>query len=406
MSKRKNFLIAILVGSLVVSTVPISRVFAAEFDEQFYSSNDILFYDPRAVNCSEVSSDLMGNGNEEQTWNFFISKGLSEKQVAGMIGNFQVEAPGINPKTNQTGGGPGRGIAQWGVNDRWAALQKWAGSKDIFSLQTQLEFVWYELNGSEKAAFDKFKPTTTIRDATSVFMSKYERPGVEAFAERLAAANLAYGKYSKDTTEAAPVAGPEDAEAPEDIEPSETTDQSTSTANPSCDTAGSGDIVAIAQAELKKGVVEVPIGCDAGNPSRKGDCGAEVNKYTDSTLEYWCADFVSWVYKQAGTPFTGGSSGGWRIPGVSGLRAWFEKNGTYTPNGSSVTPKPGDVYITAGESHTGIVEKVEGGKVYTISGNTSTENYSNGVGVGSTSYPIGSSSIKGYGSLNKSGASL
>ncbi len=71
-----------------------------------------------------------------------------------------------------------------------------------------------------------------------------------------------------------------------------------------------------------------------------------------------------------------------------------------------MTPKPGDVYITAGEEHTGIVEKVEGGKVYTISGNTSTENYSNGVGVGDSVYPIGSSSIKGYGSLSKPGASL
>lgn len=393
----------VLSFALVLNTASIVK--AVEFDEQFYSSNDILFYDPRAVNCSEVSNDLIGSGNEEQTWNYFVSKGLPEKQTAGIIGNFQVEAPGINPKTNQTGGGPGRGIAQWSVDGRWATLIKWAGSKDIYSLQTQLDFVWYELNGSEKAAFNKLKATTTIRDATTVFMTHYERPGVEALEKRLAAANLAYGKYSKGTTETAPVTDPEndlDIEIPEAPDPS-----ATSVGNPECDVgAGSGNVVAIAQAELKKGVVEVPIGCDAGNPSRKGDCGPEVNKYTDSTLEFWCADFVSWVYKQAGTPFTGGSSGGWRYPGVSGLRAWFEKNGTYTLNSSSVTPKPGDVYITAGESHTGIVEKVKGGRVYTISGNTSTKEISNGVGVGSTSYPIGSSDIRGYGSLGRSGASL
>ncbi len=74
--------------------------------------------------------------------------------------------------------------------------------------------------------------------------------------------------------------------------------------------------MSIAKAELAKNIKEQPIGCDAGNPSRKGSCGKEIDKYTDTTLEYWCADFVSWVYAQAGSPFTGGLSGGWRIPGV------------------------------------------------------------------------------------------
>ena len=107
---------------------------------------------------------------------------------------------------------------------------------------------------------------------------------------------------------------------------------------------------------------------------------------------------MSWVYKEAGTPFTGGSSGGWRIPSVDGVKAWFQENATWEDNGPGVKPQPGDVY-TMGISHTGIVEKVEGNTIYTISGNTATDNTGNGNGVGRGTYQIGSSAIEGFGRL-------
>lgn len=344
--------------------------------------------------CVETAStgDLSGSGRQEQAWNFFTSKGLSKKQTAGIIGNFEVES-GVNPKQKQIGGGPGRGIAQWSVGDRWAALIKWAGNKNIYDLSVQLDYVWEEFTNvpGEKNILPILKKTTTIRAATDVVMRRYERPNLASanFNGRVSLANEAYGKFKDNPVSKA------------------SSDATAASADTSDDddfcsgSSGKKDIVSIAQKEFKKGVLEQPIGCDSGNRSVKGDCGPDVNKYTDNHLEYWCADFVSWVYKQAGTPFTGGASGGWRIPGVPGLRAWFQKNGTYTPNSGSVKPKPGDVYIYRGDQHTGIVTEVNKDSFVGISGNTSTDNYQNGVGVGKATIPFGSSKVDGFGSLDK-----
>ena len=339
--------------------------------------------------CTTSGSTLVGSENTEKAFNFFVSKGFSEKQTAGILGNFLWESD-MNPKRVQGEGNiesntipstGGYGLAQW--DDRKFALDAYAKDqgRPVYDLSLQLDFVMFELNGSEKAAYEAFKLTTTIQEATDVWREKYERPGHLAIQERRDLANKAYGDYATGVGNPTP-------QAP------------TPTATATC--GGSGSIVAIAQAELAKGVLEDPIGCDAGNPSRPGDCGKEVNKYTDNTLEYWCADFVSWVYKEAGKPFTGGSSGGWRIPSVEGIQAWMEANAEFHTNtAGSPDPQPGDVYVINNGEHIGIVVKVEGGKLYAISGNTSTENFSNGVGVGDTVYSDykSNSSITGYGGL-------
>ncbi|MEI7819126.1 MAG: CHAP domain-containing protein [bacterium] len=100
---------------------------------------------------------------------------------------------------------------------------------------------------------------------------------------------------------------------------------------------------------------------------------SRVLEYTDGKQWAWCASFVSWVYKQNGTPFKGGISGGWLIPAVSDLKSYLEKNGEFHPVGDGYTPQPGDIVIfkSNGASHTGIVEKFENDRFYTIEGNTS-----------------------------------
>jgi len=349
--------------------------------------------------CTDQGTILTGNTNPEKAFRYFVGKGFSEKQTAGIIGNFMWES-GMNPKRVQGSGVQesetlpatgGYGLAQW--DDRKPLLKSFASKekRPIYDLGLQLDFVMYELTGdpnaggsTEKAAYEAFKKTTSIQQATDVWREKYERPGDLAIQQRRDAANKAYGDFATGAGN-----------------PGSALPAPTDTA--SC--GGSGSIVAITQAELAKGVEEIPHGCDAVKGSPPGDCGAEVNKYTDSHLEYWCADFVSWVYKQAGTPFTGGSSGGWRIPSVDDVEKYIAKNGTFTVNNPSAPdPRPGDVYIIgspADGTHIGIVVKVEGGNLHTISGNTSIENYRNGVGVGETTYTDfkNNQRIVGYGGL-------
>ncbi|MGB3946304.1 MAG: phage tail tip lysozyme, partial [Candidatus Saccharimonadales bacterium] len=358
-------------------------------------------------NCvctSAPGTTLTGSTEAEQAFNFFLSKGYSPQQTAGIVGNMKAES-GVLPMRKQSteasvktsskdvqDSSSGWGIVQWTppskmINPSLAAKKKYA---EIDTLEYQLQFLWEQLEGtgiggeiSEKAAGDDLKKQTTIDGSARSFMLKFERPkdqSESAQKGRVQLANEIFGLYGTGEATTTPTG-------------------SSATPGGGCVSAGGGgDIVSIAQAELQKGVKEDPLGCDAGNPSSKGSCGPEVDKYTDGTLEYWCADFVSWVYKQAGTPFTGGASGGWRIPSVSSVQKWFEENGVWVMNGKGVIPKPGDVY-TMGISHSGIVEKVEGDTVYTISGNTATDNTGNGNGVGRGSYQVGSSEIIGYGSL-------
>jgi hypothetical protein len=90
---------------------------------------------------------------------------------------------------------------------------------------------------------------------------------------------------------------------------------------------------------------------------------------TDGHEEPWCADFVSYAYLRAGLPFTGGLSGGWRIPGALALRGWFVVRGRWTPR-VSARPQAGDVVYFAWD-HVGIVRRVAGDALETIEGNAS-----------------------------------
>jgi hypothetical protein len=79
----------------------------------------------------------------------------------------------------------------------------------------------------------------------------------------------------------------------------------------------------------------------------------------------WCAYFVSWAARQAGTPVgpNGNGSGS-----VDALYAWAQQTGRAQP--ASYTPKPGDLIVW--DEHIGIVENVlPNGSIQTIEGNSS-----------------------------------
>lgn len=166
-----------------------------------------------------------------------------------------------------------------------------------------------------------------------------------------------------------------------------------------CGGGGDGTIVGIAISQI--GTHESPDGCNCGGGIQPD--GHTVDSYTDGHPEFWCADFVSWVYNKAGKPFTGGDSGGWRIAGVSALMSWFQQNGVFVARqGASVKPQPGDVIFFTYDSssndtnsgdHTGIVESVDGNTINTIEGNSSN-------GVNRRSYDLSNNStINGWGRL-------
>jgi hypothetical protein len=115
------------------------------------------------------------------------------------------------------------------------------------------------------------------------------------------------------------------------------------------------------------------------------------NKYTRDLgrgAEAWCADFVSWAFKKAGHDVG-------VKPAVSQWVDYFKAKGDWhtAPRVGAVVcfDWPGRGGYT---DHVGIVSRIEGDRVYYISGNTSNPGGS-GVGVYEKSVPLGA--VIGYG---------
>lgn len=95
--------------------------------------------------------------------------------------------------------------------------------------------------------------------------------------------------------------------------------------------------------------------------------------YAEGVEEPWCADFVSWVMREAGQPLSNPHSGHWRIPGVYTLQEHYQAEGRYEPADGSYQPAVGDVVlydnVLGVGQHTNIVVAVDGGVITTVGGN-------------------------------------
>ena len=115
-------------------------------------------------------------GSASEAMAFFVSKGWSRAQAAGIVGNLQAEVGANLPPHGVSGdNGKAYGIAQWHP-DRQQRFKQIIG-KDIrqSTFKEQLEFVQWELNNSEKKAGDKLRQATTPTDAAAIVDEYYER---------------------------------------------------------------------------------------------------------------------------------------------------------------------------------------------------------------------------------------
>ena len=115
-------------------------------------------------------------GNVPIIWNKLQGLGFGDIHTAAIMGNMAIES-GFDPAINEGGGGGGFGLCQW--DDRKGDLAEFAqrAGKDPSDLDIQLQFIKYELQGSESAAAAEFfAETSNIDRATEIFCTKYERP--------------------------------------------------------------------------------------------------------------------------------------------------------------------------------------------------------------------------------------
>lgn len=117
-------------------------------------------------------------GNVPIIWNKLQGLGFGDIHTAAIMGNMAIES-GFDPAISEIGGGGGFGLCQW--DDRKDSLADYAqrAGKDPSDLDIQLQFIKYELQGSESAAASEFfAETSNIDKATEIFCRKYERPNM------------------------------------------------------------------------------------------------------------------------------------------------------------------------------------------------------------------------------------
>lgn len=168
-------------------------------NDQIKALNSGVFYfntEDSLSGCLNDNINLIGNDNVEKSWRYFIGKGFTPEQSAGIVGNFQAES-GVNPEAfNSAGGGQGAyGIAQW----RGGRQSRLKEKPNFNTLSVQLDYVWEELNSSESKAYEELVKETTARGAAISFDEWFERSGGGLLDERIANAENILQNYSTST---------------------------------------------------------------------------------------------------------------------------------------------------------------------------------------------------------------
>lgn len=352
--------------------------------------------------------------SESAIWNYLKSQGLSDCGVAGLMGNLYAES-GLNPRnlqnsyekslgydddsytlavdngtyTNFVNDSAGYGLAQWTYWSRKQALLAYckASGASIGSLDTQLGFLMKELSEGYQSVLRVLKSTSSILEASNAVLLQFERPADQSTAvqnKRTSYGQSFYNKYANTTQKG----------------------DATMTAVERLLQTARNEI-----GYLEK-VTNSQLDSKTGNAGYNNwtkyarDLDKIGNIYNGGKNGYaWCDVFVDWCFittfgVDLGMKLLCQAYGGAGAGCTYSAQYYRDKGQFYTSN-----PQPGDqIFFKDGDGmgHTGIVEKVANGYVYTIEGNTSSDAgvVANGGSVNSKRYSLSYNKIGGYGRPN------
>ena len=163
--------------------------------------------DESDINDATSSTEQDLSSNEHAAFDYFVARGLTKRQAAGIVGNL-IQESSVNPKAIEFGGGPGRGIAQWSVGGRWNSSHHdnvtWyaaANKESRWALHTQLAFTWYELHTVGGYGLSALRKDTTIRSATLTFERDFEKCGTCDESKRISYAHQVYNAFAGNARE-------------------------------------------------------------------------------------------------------------------------------------------------------------------------------------------------------------
>jgi hypothetical protein len=184
----------------------------------------------QTVGCCPAggSTQLSGKGNAEKVWNFFIGLGLSNYQVAGIMGNLEIESnfepTAMYPSTHGTDPtvDVAWGLGQWTEGKVVGIQQKSGVAGDITLLETQLNIMKWEIDHQTPTGYQHFiddykKLVVTKADVAkgvAFWQRYYEGSSGQADAKRVAAgiawANKPGGGAGSNAASTADASGPGD----------------------------------------------------------------------------------------------------------------------------------------------------------------------------------------------------
>jgi|GEM_PF-1495707 len=136
------------------------------------------------------------------------------------------------------------------------------------------------------------------------------------------------------------------------------------------------------------------------SPGFRANLADSFSKYSQNRDELWCADFVSWVYNQAGSALQSPNYDISYVPNLQSAAQAGKQGLHWHTNGDGYTPQPGDIAIYGG-AHTNILVSVSGSTTTYIGGDQAGPSFPDGSKVSTeTGSGYYSNGITGYVSLN------
>lgn len=169
-----------------------------------YSANIGANISKNAGEADQTSTSIPPTTNAAKIWNYLIiNHNFTPHGAAGVIGNLMQESsPNIDPTFKQYGGGPGRGIMQWTVSERWASLLSWAtgAGRDPNDLYTQLDWMIMEMKSYKhkgNSVFSYFLTINDVKEAVYLFETTMEKAGKPLMEKRYRYAQSVFDNFSE-----------------------------------------------------------------------------------------------------------------------------------------------------------------------------------------------------------------
>ncbi len=147
-----------------------------------------------AIEMSPSSEQLtasINRTNEKIAFDFFVAKGLTKRQAAGIVGNLDQES-GMDPNIAQSVGG--RGDTNSGDNEVHYTNVTLGISR--YHLNGHLKFIGYELTSFSYYGLSQLRALTTIDGAVVAFQDHFEGCGTCNTTARKSYAHDAYNRYA------------------------------------------------------------------------------------------------------------------------------------------------------------------------------------------------------------------